>query len=314
MAEVLVVGSYNAGFSVYAERLPNAGETVLGGDFEWGPGGKGANQAIGLKRLGVDVCFAVKLGADVFGEHARGVLEREGLPPEGVMAGRGPTGIAFIVVGPGGENQIVVAPGANLELDVADLGLLGEDLLVSNGDGRPIALVQLECRAELAVGVARWARERGARCVLNPAPARPLAPEALALFDVVTPNEAELATLARYVGVASDEIGEQALELTKYGIGHVVVTLGERGALWASSEGIQFFGPYRTQVVDTTGAGDAFTAGLVAALAAGKPMAVAIDQGCRAGAFCVAHAGVIDGLATLEELESMSSMGVMGSR
>ena len=307
-----MVGSYNAGFSVYAERLPSGGETVLGGDFQWGPGGKGANQAIGLKRLGVDVCFAVKLGADVFGEHARGVLAHEGLPQQGVMTGRGPTGIAFIVVGPGGENQIVVAPGANLELDVADLGLLGEDLLFSSGNCRPIALVQLECRAELAIGVARWARERGARCVLNPAPARPLPPETLALFDVVTPNEAELAILARHVGIASHAVAEQALELTKYGVRDVVVTLGEHGALWASSEGIQSFGPYRTQVVDTTGAGDAFTAGLVAALAGGKPMAAAIDQGCRAGAFCVAHAGVIDGLARPNELESLRAIGVMG--
>lgn len=312
VAEVLVVGSYNAGFSVYAERLPRPGETVLGGDFDWGPGGKGANQAIGLKRLGVDVCLAVKLGADVFGEHAREVLAREGLPERGIMTGRGPTGIAFIVVGPEGENEIVVAPGANLELDVTDLQLLGEDFLVSDGDRCPMALVQLECRAELAIGVAHWAHERGARCVLNPAPARPLPPEALVLFDVLTPNEGELATLARHVGIAGESIAEQALGLTKYGVHDVVVTLGEQGALWASEGEIKCFGSYRAQVVDTTGAGDAFTAGLVAALAVGEPMAAAIDQGCRAGAFCVAHAGVIDGLARLDELESPGSLGATG--
>jgi ribokinase len=309
VAEVLVAGSYNAGLTIYGDRFPRPGETVLGGQFEWGPGGKGANQAIGLKRLGIDVCFAVKLGSDVFGEHARRVLAREGLPEQAIMTGAGPTGIAFILVGADGQNAIMVAPGANLELAGADVAALGDDVLGSGHDCCRIALVQLECRTELAVDIGHWARQRGARCVLNTAPARPLPPESLPLFDILTPNETELAALTRYLDIPGDSVEERALGLTRYGVGDVIVTLGERGAVWASEQGVQRFDAYDTEVVDTTGAGDAFTAGLVAGLAAGESMAAAIDQGCRAGAYCVAHAGVIDGLATVNELKDFSPHG-----
>lgn len=300
MSNVLVVGAYNAGFTIYLSRLPLPGETVGDGRFDWGPGGKGANQAVALRRLGADACFVTKIGADVFGEHARRVLLDEGLPEWGILEGSKPTGVAFIMVQDDGENSIVVAPGSNLELDIKDVEALGHEV-----EPCRLVLVQLECRAELAVNIARWSRARGKRCLLNPAPARPLSAEDLAAFDLITPNEIEVASLARELGVGGSSLESQATALVELGVRDVVVTLGKDGALWASPSGVERFAAYPALVRDTTGAGDAFNAGLAAGLAEDLSMPEAIDLGCRAGAYCVTQEGVIDGLATRAELEGL---------
>jgi ribokinase len=294
MADLVVVGSYNAGMTVYSAKLPAAGETVVGSRFERGPGGKGANQAIGARRLGTDVLFITRLGADAFGDEARSILLAEGLPGHGLTTDdRSPTGIALILVEDSGQNAIAVAPGANLQLSAADvLGRFGPDLR-----GCKYLLMQLECRAELAVGLSSWVRDLGCVSILNPAPARPLPADALASFDIITPNEGELQTLAASLGLAIGPADVLARQLLEYGVHDVVVTLGERGALWASAAGLQYFDAYPVRAIDTTGAGDAFNAGLAAALVRGEPMESAIDYGCRAGAFCVTCNGVIDGLA-----------------
>jgi ribokinase len=293
MADLVVVGSYNAAMTVYSATLPAAGETVVGSRFERGPGGKGANQAIGARRLGTDVLFVTRLGADAFGAEARSVLLAEGLPGHGITTDdQSPTGIALIVVEDSGQNAIAVAPGANLQLGAADvLGRFGADLR-----GCQYLLMQLECRAELAVGLASWARDAGCVSILNPAPARPLPPAALASFDIITPNEGELQTLAASLGLAIGPTDVLARQLLEFGVRDVVVTLAERGALWASAAGLEYVDAYPVSAIDTTGAGDAFNAGLAAALVRGEPMESAIDYGCRAGAFCVTRNGVIDGL------------------
>jgi ribokinase len=302
MADLAVVGSYNVGLSVYSARLPAPGETVVGGRFEQGPGGKGANQAIGARRLGTDVLFITRLGADLFGDEARSILVAEGLPERGLSTdAQSPTGIALILVDDSGQNAISVAPGANLDLSAADvLASFGPDLRACT-----YLLMQLECTAELAVTLARWARDSGIVSILNPAPARPLAPDALAAFDVITPNESELRTLAAALGSADTATEVQAQHLVACGVRDVVVTLAERGALWASSAGLRYFDAYPVRAVDTTGAGDAFNAGLAAALVRGEPMESAIDHGCRAGAFCVTRYGVIDGLGQPADLMSL---------
>jgi ribokinase len=299
MADLVVVGSYNASLSVYSAQLPAPGETVVGGRLEQGPGGKGANQAIGARRLGTDVLFVARLGADAFGDEARSVLLAEGLPERGIITDDlAPTGVALILVDASGQNAISVAPGANLNLT-------GPGVLDSFGDdlsGCRYLLLQLECSAELAVDLASWAHDSGTRAILNPAPVRRLPPDALASFDIITPNEGELRTLAVSLGLADVATDVLARKLLDYGIPDVVVTLGERGALWASAAGLRYFDAYPVRAIDTTGAGDAFNAGLVAALVRGEPMESAIDQGCRAGAFCVTRNGVIDGLGRPSDL------------
>jgi ribokinase len=293
MADLIVVGSYNASMSVYSATLPSPGETVVGTRFERGPGGKGANQAIGARRLGTDVLFVTRLGADVFGDEARSILVAEGLPERGVTTDDdSPTGIALILVDESGQNAISVAPGANVKLSWPDVqASFGPDLSSSR-----YLLMQLECTAELAVGLASLAQDSGTVSILNPAPARPLPPDALAAFDIITPNEGELRTLAASLGLPDGTTNVLAQRLLDYGIKDVVVTLGENGALWASAAGLRCFDAYPVRAVDTTGAGDAFSAALAAALVRGEPMESAIDYGCRAGAFCVTRSGVIDGL------------------
>lgn len=302
MADLAVVGSYNAAMSVYSARLPAPGETVVGDRFERGPGGKGANQAIGARRLGADVLFVTRLGADAFGDEARSILVAEGLPEHGITTDdHSPTGIALIFVDDSGQNAISVAPGANLELS-------GPDVRASFGAelrGCKYLLMQLECTAELAVDLASRACGPGTRSILNPAPARPLPPGALSSFDIITPNEGELQLIAASLGLAGSATDVLAQRLVELGVRDVVVTLGERGALWASAAGLQYFGAYPVNAVDTTGAGDAFNAGLAAALVRGESMESAIDHGCRAGAFCATRNGVIDGLGHPADLAKL---------
>jgi ribokinase len=301
MTSVLVAGSYNAGLTIYSDRLPAPGETVLGHRFEAGPGGKGANQAIGLARLGCPVALATKVGDDVFGAEARQILLAEGIPARGILVGRQPTGVALILVDSAGGNAISVAPGSNLELTADEV----VTALRAEFDECGYVVCQLECRLELAVGLASRARRLGKRVILNPAPAQPLPPDQLQLFDVLTPNEVELAYLAAALGVRSDSVEVQAKALVDCGVGTVVATLGERGAVRVSEDGVAAFPAYHVAPVDATGAGDAFTAGFVAALARGEETDAAVDEGCRAGAFCVTRRGVIEGLGTREALDTI---------
>jgi ribokinase len=299
MTDLVVVGSYNAGLSVASAALPAPGETVLGGRFEQGPGGKGANQAIGARRLGADILFVTRVGADAFGDEGRAILLAEGLPERGIITDeQSPTGVALILVGGDGQNAISVAPGANLGLTAAEVtDGYADDLR----DCRYL-LMQLECTADLAIELAAYARTAGIVSILNPAPARPLPRTALASLDIITPNEGELRTLCGSLALPGGTTGELARQLLDCGVRHVIVTMGERGALWASAGGLQHVNAYPVTAVDTTGAGDAFNAGLVAALVRGEPMLSAVDHGCRAGAFCVTRRGVIDGLGHRADL------------
>jgi ribokinase len=302
MADVIVVGSYNAGLTIYSDRLPERGETVIGTRFDSGPGGKGANQAIGAKRLGADVLFVTKIGRDAFGDEARARLIGEGLPASGILASPTSTGVAMIFVDAAGDNAISVAPGANLDLRADDVIAKFERELAA----ARFLLLQLECSAELAVELGAWARARGIYTILNPAPARTILPAAFGSFDAITPNETELMALARTAAITETGVEAVAKALVALGIPNVIVTLAEEGALWVSDEGARHFPAYPVEAIDATGAGDAFNAALVAALSAGELFDAAIEQGCRAGAYCVTRNGVIDGLPTKLQLQAQS--------
>jgi len=309
-ADVVVVGSYNASATLEVPRFPRPGETLVAERLEWGPGGKGANQAIGIRRLGISTLFIVSLGSDSLGTQARETLLSEGLPAEGLLTGNGPTGFAMILVDATGENTIAIAPGANAELTASTILGRFEATLRSC----QAVVLQLECTLELASGIASWAHQAGKTIILNPAPARPIEQSMLSQVDVLTPNEGELRLLCKSLGFDTGPGTDVlAATLVEHGVGNVVVTLGRRGALWASPSGVEHFPAYSVDVLDTTGAGDAFTAGLVAALVSKQTMPAAIDQGCRAGSFCVTRRGVIDGLAGAEELSALASTVPRGS-
>jgi ribokinase len=301
MADVVVVGSYNTGITVRGQRLPAPGETVIGNQFHQGPGGKGANQAIGASRLGADVLFIGKVGNDEFGDAARALFAAEGMPDDGISTADSHTGVALIMVDELGGNLISVAPGANLRMTSAEVLKQHAQQL---SDAK-FVLMQLECSTELAAGVLEWAYAAGKQTILNPAPARPVEPDLLASLDYLTPNEGELRTLCTSLGVDEAPVEVLATKLLDFGIRNVIVTLGERGALWASAAGLRSFDAYQVSAADTTGAGDAFNAGLVTRLAAGDQIEHAIDYGCRAGAYCVTKHGVIDGLASPSDLANL---------
>jgi ribokinase len=272
MAKVAVVGSYGVGLTVELERLPAAGETVIGRRFRMDAGGKGSNQAIGAARLGAEVDFLTAVGDDAFGHEAIELWEREGVRAD-VVRTDAATMAAPILVEPSGENRIVVVPGALAELAPAHVDAFSDRIAAAD-----VLVVQLEIPVWTALYALEVARAAGVRTILNPAPApsEPIAPTC----DYVTPNETEAPAVA----------GTQAT---------FVFTLGDQGAE-LHGERIPAF---PAEVVDTTGAGDAFTAAFAVALAEGRDEREAVRWGCAAGAHMVEHPGVVPGLPTRDELE-----------
>jgi ribokinase len=272
MARVAVVGSYGVGLTVELDRMPEAGETVIGRTFRVDAGGKGSNQAIGAARLGAEVDFLTAVGDDTFGHEAIALWEREGVHADVVVA-TAATMTAPIFVEPSGENRIVIVPGALEHLSQAHVDAFSDRIARAD-----VCVVQLEIPVWTALYALEVARAAGVRTILNPAPApaEPIAPAC----DYVTPNESEAEAVR----------GAQAT---------FVYTLGDEGAE-LHGERIPAF---PATVVDTTGAGDAFNAAFAVAIAEGVDEREAVRWGCAAGAHMVEHAGVVPGLPTREELE-----------
>jgi ribokinase len=280
MARVAVVGSYGVGLTVELDRVPNAGETIVGRTFRTDHGGKGSNQAIGAARLGAEVDFLTAVGDDAFGHAAIALWEEEGVRAEAILAPAA-TMTAPILVEPSGENRIVVVPGALEHLTAAHVDSFSDRIA-----GADVCVVQLEIPVWTALYALEVATAAGVRAILNPAPApaEPIAPRC----DYVTPNETEAAAV-------------RDCDAT------LVLTLGDEGAE-LRGERIPAFS---ANVVDTTGAGDAFTAAFAVALAEGKDEREAVRWGCAAGAHMVEHHGVVPGLPTRDQLERrLSSLPV----
>jgi len=301
MGNVVVVGSVNVDFIVRVAGLPGTGETVTGGTLHRLGGGKGANQAAAAARAGATVTLIAAVGDDDLGRDALAELAAEG-----VDVSRCPrladvhTGVALVVVDASGENQIAVASGANERLDEAAVeGALDgieagpEDVLLS-GFEVPDAAV---------LAAARWAASRGMRTIVNPAPARPLPKELVALHPILTPNAREAAKL-------SDESYPEraATVLHRRTEAPVVVTLGEEGALLLDqgADGVQIrrHAAPRVDVIDSTGAGDAFNGILAAELAAGAELGEAVRWAAAGASLSTKAVGARAGLPTRNEIEA----------
>ena len=281
------------------ERLPRMGETVLGTGYRVDHGGKGSNQAVGCARLGAKVCFVARIGNDDFGEMALSLHRDEGLDVAHVRKiDATPTGVGFIVVdAASGNNFIAIDPGANGLLTPGEI-LQCEAALNSSA----VVLTQLEIPVEAAEAALKIGRGRGALTILNPAPVRPLSTSILEMVDVLTPNETEAKVL---LGRRPDEAIEPeavALELIGKGARQVVVTLGEKGALIVTASSSTHIPAIRVPAVDTTGAGDAFNAGLAVALACGTSLEVAVQFAVVTGGLAVTKEGVIPSLPRREHV------------
>lgn len=287
------MGSYNATLSIFVDRLPRPGETLLGNGFTGGPGGKGSNQAIAARRLGGDVHFVGCVGKDGYGDAALELWNKERVLTKHVKRSDTHTGIAFVLVDRTGNNMIAVDPGANNDLGPEEVRG-AEPLFRQSG----VLLIQLEIPLDTVETAARLAKGCGNTVVLNPAPGRKASQLPLRYVDVVTPNEEEFLELA---GVRDLEAGSETI--MEMGPRAVVVTLGERGAFVATPDDRFTVPAPSVKAIDTTGAGDAFNGALAIALAEGKSLREAVTFANLAGALTTTKKEVIPALPIRQELE-----------
>jgi len=302
MPSVTIVGSLNMDLVVQVAHLPAPGETILGRDYHTIPGGKGANQAVAAARLGGVVHMVGRVGQDKYGQTLRANLSAEGINVEFVQVdSETESGVALITLDEAGSNTIVVAPGANMLLTPQDVSLAFKHITSMD-----VLVLQLELPIECVLEAARSGRARGAKVVLNPAPARLLSEDIYKNVDVLVPNETETSLLT---GLPVDTLGqaEQAANrLLEMGVGAVVLTLGGRGALVViPGENSIHIPPHVVQVVDTTAAGDAFVAGLAVGLAEGLNLAEAARIGNSAGAIAVTRLGAQPSMPTRKDVVRM---------
>lgn len=302
MPEVVVAGSINMDVVASAPRHPQLGETVTGSGLERFPGGKGANQAVAAARAGATVRMLGTVGSDADGASTVRFLGGAGVDAGLVRVRAGvPTGTALIVVNAAGENTIVVVPGANACLDE-------EAVLAPRVREGDVLVTQYETPRPATLAFLRHGRESGATCIVNPAPAEPTSPELLELVDILVLNETELAVLSD-TDVPGDATGEvvaaAVAELQATGFaGLAVTTLGARGVVVMTPEGLQHIPGHRVEAADTTGAGDCFVGSLAAELARGVPIQPAIQHANAAAALCVTKPGAGPSMPTRAEVDA----------
>lgn len=283
-AKIVIVGSFNTDLTSYLDRMPRPGETLSGHTFVTGPGGKGSNQAVAAARLDADVTFVGRVGKDVFAQLAFDIWDREGINRHYVVADPDhATGVAPIFVDKHGENMIVVVLGANLNLQQSDIDAAAA--AIARAD---VLIVQLEINLNMVEYALQVARKSGVTTILNPAPAVPLAPEVLALADYITPNETELEVLSGNPGA---NVVENARSLLVNDSQVFIVTMGAQGAQIVTRNHSELIPAFPVNVVDTTGAGDAFNGGLAVALAEGKALQDAVRFANATAALCVTRPG-----------------------
>lgn len=278
-------------------RLPQPGESVTGTDHFYGPGGKGANQAVAAARLGSSVAMVGRVGRDEHGDALTHGLRSEGIDVSALaLDDEAGTGIAIITIDEQAENTIVVSPGANMRLSSAQIEA-NEDLISS----AKVVLAQLEVPTEAVLAAARVTS--GLFC-LNPAPAREIPDELLEWVDVLVPNRSELAALA---GVAEPSTADEAAEAAnRLGRGApTVVTLGAAGAVLVGAEGVKYFQAPEVDPVDPTGAGDAFCGALAHFLSKGEALEGAIPWAVASGAVATTRRGAQTAMPRMGEVEAL---------
>ncbi|WP_425886270.1 ribokinase [Parabacteroides sp. ASD2025] len=285
--QILVVGSSNTDMVIKAAHLPRPGETILGGTFFMNPGGKGANQAVAIARLGGAVTFICKTGSDIFGHQSQQLFEEEGINTSYVFSdSENPSGVALITVDEKAENCIVVASGANANLLPSDLAKAEEAI-----EQADLVLMQLEVPMETVRFVANIAWQKGKKVILNPAPAHPLPADLLRHLYLITPNETEAEMITGVKITDETSAGEAARVLAGMGVQHVIITLGSKGALIYSDGKAEMVPALKVEAVDTTAAGDVFNGALTVALSEGRSLKEAARFACKASAISVTRVG-----------------------
>jgi ribokinase len=299
--EITVVGSFAVGLTMRAPKLPIFGETMLGTDFDMGPGGKGSNQAVGTARLGARSALLAMIGTDKLAGIATDLYAAEGVDTALLSVRRErATGVGFIILNQKGENFIILDMGANELMDAAAVDA-GEARIAQSA----VVMTVLEIPTAAAARAMELGRKHGAKTILNPAPARALPDSIFAHVDYLTPNESELRIL---LGLPPDDprsSRELAGELRRRGVRNVVVTLGRSGALILTDELDAMVPAVPVKVTDTTGAGDAFNSGFAVALAEGRDIVEAVRFGVVCGSMACTKLGVVPSLPKRAAAEAL---------
>ena len=299
MNKIIVIGSSNTDMVVRSERLPRPGESVIGGGFMMAGGGKGANQAVAVARMGHRVIFTAALGRDMFGDAAVSSYQRFGIDTSYIVRKDAPSGVALIMVDSAGQNSISVALGANNSLSTEDIrGVLEQ---VEKDD---IVLLQLEVPMATVDAAVDIAAAKGARVVLNPAPAAMVSEQTLSKLYLITPNQTEAQTLTG-IEVKDEATASLAAQvLCSRGVGRVVITMGSLGAyLYEEGRG-EIIEARKVAAVDTTAAGDVYNGALCAALAEGKSLREALTFATKASAISITRVGAQPSVPTREEVDN----------
>ncbi len=292
-ANILVIGSSNTDMTIRASRLPAPGETILGGEFKMGRGGKGANQAVAAKRLGGDVTFVCKVGNDVFGKESVQAYKEEGMDISHILHSDKPSGTALIMVDDSGENCISVAPGANGDISVEDIRSIA-DLIRSAS----YLILQLEIPVAAVVEAAHIAHEAGVCVILNPAPATKLPESIFADIDILTPNQTETAILT---GI-SDDPDKAVARLAELGVGRIVMTRGSKGSAVYENGTCTLVDACKVNAIDATAAGDTFCGALCVGLSEGLDLVEAARFATRASALTVQKMGAQESIPYRKDL------------
>ncbi len=300
--KILVIGSSNTDMTVMTERLPLPGETVLGGCFRMGAGGKGANQAVAAKRLGGDVSFICKVGNDIFGNNAVEHYRRENLDISKVMRCETPSGVALITVDGNAENSIVVACGANSGITAEDIEAVADEIRSAG-----ILLLQLEIPVPAVLRAAQIAHDAGVYVVLNPAPAAELPEDIYANIDLLIPNQTEIHLLTGCN--PNEETGLKAAVETLFsrGVKNIILTRGAKGSTfiqngdWTTRRDVP---ARKVQAVDTTAAGDTFCGALCVALSEDRTMEEAVEFATKASSLTVQKPGAQESIPYRKDINN----------
>ena len=298
MKKILVLGSTNTDMVISGRKIPAPGETVSGGKFMMNPGGKGANQAVAVARLSAKrgACvFIAKVGDDLFGRETAVRMGKDGIAARLVVDRKEPSGTALILVDAKGQNVISVALGANGTLSPKDVAPFRKEI-----ESAAVLLMQLETPVETVEWAAKVAHDAGVTVVLNPAPARKLPRSLYPLVDWITPNETEAEMLTGVKVTDAASAAKAVAALKRRGVGHVVVTMGAKGAYCGDCQ--KLYPCRKVKAVDCVAAGDTFNGAFAVALAEGRSCAEAIGFAQKASAISVTRHGAQSSVPYRREL------------
>ena len=300
---IAVFGSINVDVTAYSDRLPKPGETIHGESYLLGLGGKGANQAAAVAKLGAGLTFFGRTGSDAFGILARQQLVKFGVPLTHVAEdGTTGTGIAIIAVDAAAQNCITVIAGANFSVGASELAALAALPVAPR-----VLLLQLEVPIEVTIAAAKLVRAAGGIVILDPAPApkNGLPLELLQNVDIITPNEVETAALTGVQPRNKTDARVAGTQLRRNGTQRAVIKMGALGAYWSSPDGEGQAPPFTVNAIDTVAAGDCFNGGLAVALAEGKSLGDAVRFASACGALATTRRGAASAAPTRAEVEAL---------